>query len=175
MPLADLPFRPRGRRVRRGRRGRRVRCVLIGLVVVPLLTLAACAGGGASGKPPAPDQSVGTTLDSVVPADVLDAPLRDSTGHPTSLAAFRGKVLVLGDSLTLCQEICPLLSANFTSMARETDSRGLSNDVQFVELTVDPERDTPARLSAYRQFFAPAPPNWTLRTGSAADIATIWK
>src|SRR5690349_22839819 len=117
---ADPQFRRRGRQV------------LVGLVVVPLLTLAACAGGGASGKPPAPDQSVGTTLDSVVPADVLDAPLRDSTGHPTSLSAFRGKVIVLGDSLTLCQEICPLLSANFTSMARETDSKGLGNDVQFV-------------------------------------------
>ncbi len=155
---------------------RRVRHLLAALLTLPLLTLAACAGGSAAtGKPPPPDGSVGTTLDATVPSAVLDAPLTDSTGRATSLAAFRGKVLVLGDSMTLCQEICPLLSANFTSMARETVGKGLGNDVVFVQLTVDPQRDTPVRLQAYRQFFAPAPPNWVLLTGSAADVDRIWK
>ena len=150
--------------------------LLVGLIAVALLTLAACGGSNAaSGKPPRPDQSVGTTLDTPVPPAVLETPLQDSTGRSTSLAAFRGKVLVLGDSLTLCQEICPLLSANFTLMARETAARGVGNDVVFVELTVDPQRDTPDRLSAYRHFFAPPPPNWVLLTGTPANIATIWR
>lgn len=146
------------------------------LVVLPLMTIAACAAGNpSSSAPPPPDQSVGSALDAPVAPAVLNTPLRNSAGHLTNLAEFRGKVLVLGDSMTLCQEICPMLSANFTSMARETDARGLGNDVVFVELTVDPQRDTPQRLSAYRRLFDPPPPNWVLLTGAPADVATIWK
>lgn len=46
--------------------------------------------------------------------------------------------------------------------------------MQFVELTVDPTRDTPARLHAYRRLFH-APRNWSLLTGKPTVIADIWK
>jgi cytochrome oxidase Cu insertion factor (SCO1/SenC/PrrC family) len=47
--------------------------------------------------------------------------------------------------------------------------------VQFVQLTIDPARDTPARLAAYRQLFRPVPRNWSTLTGPAATISAIWK
>ena len=148
-------------------------------LVLTLVLAALLAGCGATSRPstvpPTPDPTVGSSFDMTVPDAVLTAPLRGADGRPTDLAAFRGKVLVLGDSLTLCQEICPLLSANFTLMARTANQRGLGADVVFVQLTVDPERDSPARLAAYRTFFAPAPSNWVLLTGSPASVASIWK
>jgi protein SCO1/2 len=90
------------------------------------------------------------------------------------LAAYRGKILVLADAMTLCQEVCPLLGANLVQMAKETSSAGLSGKVVFVQLTVDPARDSPPRLTAYRHFFDPTPSNWVTLTGSASSIKTIW-
>ncbi len=133
--------------------------------------IAGCATGG----PPAPSSNLGTELDSAVPASVLNLPLTDADGHRTTLSALRGKVVVLGSSMTLCQEICPLLAANFVYLARQAGAAGHAADVQFVQLTIDPGRDVPARLTAYRQLFRPAPANWSTLTGPAASISAIWK
>jgi protein SCO1 len=113
-------------------------------------------------------------INVAVPPSILSLPLTDAQGKPTSLAAYRGTVVVLGDSLTLCQEVCPLLGANFVQMARATARAGTAQEVQFVELTVDPGRDSPARLRAYRELFDPAPANWATLTGPASSIKAIW-
>lgn len=123
--------------------------------------------------PPPPPASAGTAVQIPMPAEVSDAPLVDSDGKRTSLGAWRGKVVVLTDFLTLCQEICPLTSVNFAAMAEATRAAGLSDSVQFVELTVDPERDTAERLAAYRSLVGSAP-NWTLLTGAPDVVATVW-
>ena len=70
---------------------------------------------------------------------------------------------------------CPLLAANFVSLARASGAAHHAQDVQYVQLTIDPERDTPARLAAYRQLFRPAPGNWSTLTGPPSSIAAIWK
>jgi protein SCO1/2 len=46
----------------------------------------------------------GTVVDRTVPK----LPLLDPGGRATSLAAFRGRVVVLAPFLTLCHEVCPL-------------------------------------------------------------------
>jgi protein SCO1/2 len=48
--------------------------------------------------------------------------------------------MVFTDFLTLCQEICPLTSANYASLQSRLDKAGMSSDVELVELTVDPAR-----------------------------------
>ena len=77
--------------------------------------------------------------------------------------------------MTLCQEICPLLGANFVYLAHRAASARHAQDVQFIQLTIDPARDTPARLTAYRRLFFPAPANWSTLTGPASSIRAIWK
>ena len=146
----------------------------MGIALLAALLGAVLAGCGTSG-PAAPSANLGTQLDTAVPASVLNLPLTDPNGHPTSLAAYRGKIVVLGDAMTLCQEVCPLLAANFVQMARTLGTAGHAKDVVFVQLTIDPARDTPARLTAYRQLFRPAPANWVTLTGPATSIAKIWK
>jgi protein SCO1/2 len=59
-------------------------------------------------------------------------------------------------------------------MDRAVTAAGLARRVSFVELTVDPNRDTPSRLRAYRMLVG-APPNWSLLTGSPAVIERIWR
>jgi protein SCO1/2 len=102
-------------------------------------------------------------------------PLRDSTGRVRHLSDFAGKVLVVSDSMTLCQESCPLDTASVVQAARRTDRGGAGKDVEFLTVTVDPGRDTPHRLAAYRRLFRPSPPNWLTLTGTPAHVRALWK
>jgi protein SCO1/2 len=134
--------------------------------------VAGCAGNAAVPGPPS--AYLGTVVDRPVPAGIADLPLLTDAGRPTSLGAWRGQVVVLADFLTLCQETCPLTTGNLLVMDRAVTAARLGHRVRFAELTVDPERDTPARLRAYRALIG-APANLMLLTGSPAVIARIWR
>lgn len=143
-------------------------------VIVGCTALSLLVGCSSSAPPGPPPESVGSTLDRPVAPLILSLPLTDDRGHRTSLGAFAGKVVVLTDFLTLCQDVCPMTSANYAQMDRAVAAAHLAGQVQFVELTVDPARDTPARLHAYRRLFD-APANWSLLTADPSVIARIWK
>jgi protein SCO1 len=145
---------------------------LAGALVTSALIVTACAGG--PGVPGPPSAYLGTVLDKPVPAAVADLPLTTDAGRATSLAALRGQVVVLADFLTLCQETCPLTTGDLLVMDRAVTAAGLAGRVRFAELTVDPNRDTPLRLRAYRRLVG-APANWSLLTGSPAVIERIWR
>jgi protein SCO1 len=99
-------------------------------------------------------------------------PLVNQRGQAVSLAGLRGKVVVLAPFLTLCQDECPLVTGAFISLQRDLSAAGLADRVVFVEATVDPGRDTVARLAAYEKEFGA---DWDLWTGTPADIAAFWK
>ena len=107
------------------------------------------------------------------PASVLDAPLTDSRGHPTTLGDFRGKVVVLSDVMTLCQESCPIITASMVAAARELDASPRGDRVEFVSVTIDPTRDDVRHLRAYQRQFG-AVPTWTLLTGSRRVVDQLW-
>jgi protein SCO1/2 len=143
------------------------------VALVVAATLAGC-GGSARADVPAPGPMVGTRLDASLPASVLRVPLVSSAGRTVRLADFAGKVVVLSDVMTLCQETCPLDTANVVAAARAVEKAGLGDQVEFVSITVDPERDTPARLAAYRRLYGQAPGDWLTLTGDPATIAALW-
>lgn len=157
-----------------GSRSRRPqRAAAAGLALTGLLLASGCGSGAAA--VPAPAATAGTRLDSAVPSDILRLPLVDQDGRRTDLAAFGGKVLVLSDIMTLCQETCPLDTADLVQTAHTVDDAHQGSKVEFLTITIDPERDTTAQLAAYRRQYAPPPPNWEVLTGSPADIAKLWK
>jgi cytochrome oxidase Cu insertion factor (SCO1/SenC/PrrC family) len=141
-------------------------------VAASALAMTACGDG--PGVPAAPSAYLGAVLDRPVPDSVARLPLTTDAGRVTSLAALRGHVVVLADFLTLCQETCPLTAGNLVVMDRAVIAAGLGGRVRFAELTVDPGRDTPARLRAYRALVG-APANWSLLTGRPEVIARIWQ
>ena len=89
-----------------------------------------------------------------------------------SLASLRGKVVVLAPFLSLCQDECPLVTGAFLELRRDMRAAGLGDRVAFVEATVDPGRDSVARLAAYEKEFGA---NWDLWTGSPASVAAFWR
>jgi len=109
---------------------------------------------------------------------VLDRPtpqhaaLVNQQGHAVSLAALRGKVVVLAPFLSLCQDECPLVTGAFSALQRDVRAAGLADKVLFVEATVDPGRDSVARLAAYQREFGA---DWQLWTGTPAAVAAFWR
>jgi protein SCO1 len=134
-------------------------------LIVGLGTLLAACGASA---PPAPPANQGLVLDRSTPQHI---PLVDQQGRAVSLASLRGKDVVLAPFLTLCQDECPLVTGAFIALQRDLRAAGLSGKVVFVEATVDPGRDTVARLAAYQREFGA---DWDLWTGTPGNLATFW-
>jgi cytochrome oxidase Cu insertion factor (SCO1/SenC/PrrC family) len=122
---------------------------------------------GCSSSPPStPSPSLGIVQNRIVPP----IPLVNEKGQPTALTAFRGKTVILAPFMTLCQETCPLTTDNLLLVQRAVDAAGLGGKVQVLEYSVDPGRDTPARLTAYAHMTGAS---WPLLTGTQSNISAL--
>ena len=156
----------------------RVRSVLAIVAAATLALVAGCSAPSASGAStpsPTPPPGVGTATDFALPAALRKLTFTTSTGAPVSLASLAGKIVVLSDVMTLCQETCPLDTSSLVQVARDENSAGHQSQVVYLSLTVDPARDTVPQIAAYRALYTPVPPNWVVATGSARDVSAIWK
>jgi protein SCO1/2 len=151
------------------------RPVIAGSGVVGLLLVAAAIGRFAPTSPKKPSLSTGTTLNQSLPSSVASIEFTDDSGKQLTLAAFKGKTVVFTPFMTLCQETCPLTTSNLQAVDRSVVKAHQENNVQMVMITIDPLRDTVARLHAYRSVAQITQPNWTLLTASPADLTALWK
>jgi cytochrome oxidase Cu insertion factor (SCO1/SenC/PrrC family)/thiol-disulfide isomerase/thioredoxin len=151
-----------------------VAAVVSGLVFVGLaLALRVQLVGGGEGTaaapgPPPARQGLGVAVDRRPPA----VPLRDARGRRTTLASFKGRWVVVLPSLTLCHEVCPLTTAAAMRLRRLLAAAGAGGRVAVVEVSVDPWRDTPARLRAYRRMTGA---DFPLLTGSLGALRRLWR
>ena len=141
-------------------------------ISVLMLGLALCMprawshGGGHEGHSAKPPASVGGR-----PVKPVDAQLVDQDGRKLRLASdvLADKVVVVSFVYTNCSDVCPLVSHTFSqlqaSLAPLMDSK-----VRLVSLTVDPARDTPARLKEYAGHFEPKQ-GWVWLTGDVSNVA----
>ena len=91
--------------------------------------------------------------------------LTDQTGHRRTDADFQGKLIVIYFGYTYCPDVCP---TELQSISLALDKLGAAADiVQPLFITVDPERDTPARLADFVSSFHP---RLIGLTGSLAEI-----
>jgi cytochrome oxidase Cu insertion factor (SCO1/SenC/PrrC family) len=151
------------------------RPLIAGFGVVGLLLVAAAIGQFAPTSPKKPSVFIGTTLNQALPASVDSIEFTDDTGKQMTLAAFKGKSVVFTPFMTLCGETCPLTTSNMQVLDKSVISAHQENNVQMVMITIDPARDTVARLHAYRSVAEITQPNWTLLTASPADLTMLWK
>ena len=78
-----------------------------------------------------------------------------SAGGPVALQNFRGKLVLVYFGYTYCPDICPTALAATAEGLKLLTPEELAR-VAVVFISVDPERDTPARLKEYAEFFHPA-------------------
>lgn len=102
------------------------------------------------------------------PRAAPDFVLQGSHGEPFKLSSVRGSVVILGFGFSHCPEICPVTLANLSRVMKNLGDA--ADGVQVAYITVDPERDTAARLREYMQVFHP---RFIGLTGDANELADI--
>lgn len=95
----------------------------------------------------------------------IDFTLTAHTGEPVSLSDFRGKHVLVYFGYTFCPDVCPTTLARINQTLTLLGDKG--KDVQFVMVSVDPERDTPEKLAQYVTAFNPT---FLGLTGSEQEI-----
>lgn len=141
------------------------------VVVSVLITLIGKEGvkQAADGLVPAP-LAAGDPLYGSKP--LPQVPLINEYGQKTSLAAYKGKFVVFAPTMTLCAEVCPMTTGSLMDLVGRLRREGLASKVVVAEVTVDPWRDSPARLRAYKRMTGA---DFTMLTGSVKSITKLWK
>ena len=132
---------------------------LVGLLV-PLLLAAAAAAAA-----PSPALKAGVFEP---PRQAPEFSLRGSDGAELTLSRHRGKVVLLSFGFTQCPAVCPTTLATLAEARQALGTDGSA--VQVVFVTVDPERDAPARLKSYLAAFDAS---FVGGTGSPAALAAM--
>jgi cytochrome oxidase Cu insertion factor (SCO1/SenC/PrrC family)/Cu/Ag efflux protein CusF len=101
-----------------------------------------------------------------------DFALVDQDGRPISLAALRGRPVLLDFIFTHCPGPCPILTG-IHAKAREGLRPDERERVHFVSITLDPARDTPAVLRAYAAARRVDTGGWSFATGPVADVDAV--
>jgi len=91
-------------------------------------------------------------------------------GKSFELTRERGKVVALWFGYTFCPDVCPTTLAELSQARTQLGPDGKRFRIVFV--TVDPERDTPARLREYVKAFGGS---FTALTGSPEQLAQARK
>ena len=108
------------------------------------------------------------------PTSLVGGPFQlvDQTGKPVDEKILKGKWSVVFFGYTYCPDVCP---TTMVEMAQAQERLGpKARDVQFLFISVDPERDTPAQLTTY--LSNDAFPKGTIGlTGTPAQVAVAAK
>lgn len=97
--------------------------------------------------------------------------LTDERGQPFSEAALQGHVTLVSFLFTRCDTICPVTTMKMQRLQDKTFDAGAH--IKLASFSVDPEYDTPARLTEYAQRYAADPARWRFVTGPAVDVRRL--
>jgi protein SCO1 len=84
---------------------------------------------------------------------------------------LRDKVVMINMMYTRCRGICPGVTANLVRVQKELGAK-VGREVFMYSISLRPEEDTPAALSAYAKMHH-VQPGWSFFTGAAADIERL--
>jgi protein SCO1/2 len=114
-------------------------------------------------------------------ATVLDTPralpalsLVDQDGRPWGTDRFSGRWTLVFFGYTSCPDICPTTLATLVQVRKALADLPPAEQPRVLLVSVDPERDDPARLAAYVRFFDPSFEGATGDAGSVAAAAAAF-
>ena len=140
--------------------------ILVVVLAAAGLSVASCT----SSLPAAPPASLGSVEARPIPPAVAHLPLVNQGGATVDLASLRGKTVMVVPFLTLCTDICPLDTGNLLQIEHALRQDQAASEVHIIELSIDPQRDSPARLAAYSRLTGAS---WELVTESPAEAVTF--
>ncbi len=106
---------------------------------------------------------------------IPDFTLTDHLGLPYTGESMDGNITVVNTFFTRCPNICPGLTRNIRKMQQSYENPkrkkfGDTSIVQFLSISVDPERDSIAPLKRWADRFNVNSDNWRLVTGDKKAI-----
>jgi protein SCO1/2 len=101
----------------------------------------------------------------IAPALNLERP----DGSTFNLHALKGKIALIFFGYTACPDICPTTMADFSRV--KADLGELADQVEFVFVTVDPQRDTPERTQQYAAGFDAS---FIGLSGTESQLQPVW-
>jgi cytochrome oxidase Cu insertion factor (SCO1/SenC/PrrC family) len=107
---------------------------------------------------------------AVVYGTVPDFLLVERSGRTIARADLLGKVWVVDFFYTRCTDVCTLQNAHLARLEAELPARA---DLMFVSVSVDPEYDSPAILSAYAARLHADSHRWLFLTGPRPAIERL--
>ena len=163
------------------------RKALLGLALALLLPLAAYLvmkdkSGQVTALPPhyLPDSVIRYTKDGKDYFDTIwhkipDFQLTNQLGQQVGWKELEGKVVVANFFFTHCPTICPPMTLHMKKMRDAIKSASKVGNreahfLHFLSFSIDPERDSVAKLKQWADRFQINPQNWWLLTGDRQQI-----
>ena len=81
-----------------------------------------------------------------------------------------GRVKIVDYFFTHCPTICPIMSSQLARTQHWLKDRDLDKDITLLSHSVDPVRDTPARLKTYATQLGADTTSWKFLTGDKEDL-----
>ncbi len=82
-----------------------------------------------------------------------------------------GEPYVASFFFTSCHTICPAVIEGVRGTLSKADAAGIA--LKAISITVDPDNDTPERLTRYKKKAKIESPRWTLLTGTKAELEKV--
>ncbi len=150
-----------------------------------ILTLFSCSQES-SKKAEQPEESMNMEMDhsahaememgAAEPSDVsiynVSSVWKNRDNEEIALKDLSGKVQVVAMVYTHCEYACPRILADMKRIQRELIAEELKH-VNFLIVSIDPERDTPERFQSFADENNLEQENWTLLNGDQGDILEL--
>jgi len=85
---------------------------------------------------------------------------------------LKGRVVLISFIFTNCEYACPMLAQRL-KQARSLMADSITDDVWFVSVSVDPERDTPEAMKKFAKRQGVDESRWIFLTGDKQNLDTI--
>jgi protein SCO1/2 len=100
--------------------------------------------------------------------------INQDSANVTFPDVIKGHITVLGFIYTHCPDICPMTTHNMYLTEKRLKEQGI-DDVKFVGISFDPDRDTPEVLTKFAEVRDISFKNWILLTGKKEIVEDLLK
>jgi protein SCO1 len=101
--------------------------------------------------------------------------LTGADGNDLNADVLEGKVCVASFIFTHCPTICPVMNSQMARLQTRLIDNGMREDVRLISFSIDPDRDTPERLTEYAGMVGAERDFWYFATGNQEELLWIAK
>ena len=147
--------------------------------VLRILAICALLVGGqavlaAEGEPAAAASATQADRDAMAREFFSDREVIDQNGNKLRFYSdvLQDKVVLINVIFTNCEDACPMIT-NHLVRTRRALAPAVQEDVWFVSMSTDPERDTPEAMKAFAEKQGADLERWLFLTGTPEDMTFL--